>query len=50
MECVDSPVSITEEQMAKLVKETRRIEKMMGYPILKVRNCEKESLIFRRKS
>ena len=50
MECVDSPVSITEEQMTRLVKETRRIEKMMGYPILKVRNCEKESLIFRRKS
>ena len=41
MDCVDSPVSITEKQMRELVKQTRRIEKIMGYPLLKTRNCEK---------
>ena len=50
MDCVDSPVSITEKQMRELVKQTRRIEKIMGYPLLKTRNCEKGSLTFRRKS
>lgn len=49
-ECVDAPVSITENQMKKLVSETRRIEKIMGSPELKTRECEKGSLIFRRKS
>ena len=50
MSCVDSPVSITENQMKKLVKETRRIEKIMGSSELKTRDCEKGSLIFRRSS
>jgi sialic acid synthase SpsE len=49
-ECVDAPVSITENQMKKLVSETRRIEKIMGSPELRTRECEKGSLIFRRKS
>jgi sialic acid synthase SpsE len=50
MDCVDAPVSITERQMKKLVYETRRIEKIMGSPVLETRECEKGSLIFRRKS
>ena len=50
MECVDSPVSISEYQMKKLVIETRRIEKIMGSPELNLRDCEKGALTFRRKS
>jgi len=50
MDCIDSPVSITEKQMRKLVIETRKIEKIMGRPDLKVRDCEKGALTFRRKS
>jgi sialic acid synthase SpsE len=50
MDCVVAPVSITERQMKKLVYETRRIEKIMGSPVLETRECEKGSLIFRRKS
>lgn len=30
MECVDAPVSITETQMANLVSEVRRLEKILG--------------------
>ena len=50
MECVDSTVSITESQLKNLVLETRRIEKIMGSSELKIRDCEKDSLIYRRKS
>lgn len=50
MKCIDSPVSITEKKMYKLVEETRRIEKIMGSPIPEIRDCEKGALIFRRKS
>ena len=50
MDCVDSPVSITEKQMKMLVEETRRIEEIMGESNLKTRDCEKGALKFRRKS
>ena len=50
MDCVDSPVSITEKQMSELVKETRRIEIIMGSQDLKTRECEKGALNFRRKT
>ena len=50
MECVDSPVSITELQLKNLVIQTRRIEKIMGSSELHTRECEKSSLIYRRKS
>jgi len=50
MECVDSPVSITELQLKNLVLQTRRIEKIMGSSELQIRDCEKGSLIYRRKS
>lgn len=50
MECVDAPVSITELQLKNLVMQTRRIEKIMGSSKLQIRDCEKGSLIYRRKS
>ena len=50
MECVDSPVSITELQLKNMVLQTRRIEKIMGSSELQIRDCEKGSLVFRRKS
>lgn len=50
MECVDSPVSITELQLKNMVSQTRRIEKIMGSSELHIRDCEKGSLVFRRKS
>ena len=48
--CVDSPVSITEKQMALLVKNLDRIEKVIGDSKLKLRDSEKNSIIFKRKS
>ena len=50
MDCVDSPVSITEKQMKKLVQQIRRIETIMGSTELKTRDCENGALTFRRKS
>ena len=50
MECVDSPVSITELQLKDLVLQTRKIEKILGSSELRIRDCEKGSLVFRRKS
>ena len=47
---VTSSVSITEKQMSELVKETRRIEIIMGSQDLKTRECEKGALNFRRKT
>lgn len=49
-DCIDAPVSITENQMKKLVDETRRIEKIFGYEKFGVRKVEKGAKIFRRKS
>ena len=50
MECVDSPVSITELKLKNMISQTRRIEKIMGSSELRIRDCEKGSLVFRRKS
>ena len=50
MECIDSPVSITELQLKNLITKTRRVEKIMGSSELQIRDCEKGSLIYRRKS
>ena len=50
MECIDSPVSITELQLKNLITQTRRVEKIMGSSELQIRDCEKGSLIYRRKS
>lgn len=49
-ECVDAPVSITENQMRKLVKETRRIETIFGDEEFGIRKIEEETQVFRRKS
>ena len=42
MECVDSPVSITELQLKDLVLQTRKIEKILGSQNY-IRDCEKGS-------
>ena len=49
-DCIDALVSITENQMKKLVEETRRIEKIFGYEKFGVRKVEEGTQIFRRKS
>ena len=48
MDCVDSSVSITEEQMTQMVAEIRRIEKIFGEGNLGVRNAENGTLSYRR--
>ena len=49
-DCVDGPVSITEDQMKKLVSETRRLEAILGQKEFGVRAAEKGIVAFRRKS
>lgn len=48
MDCVDAPVSIDQEQMKKLIKETRRLETILGSPELKMRDIEKPFQWLRR--
>tara|TARA_B100001093_G_scaffold374388_1_gene359388 strand:- start:9817 stop:10650 length:834 start_codon:yes stop_codon:yes gene_type:complete len=48
MNCIDAPVSITEQQMTQMILNIRRIEKIMGNPELKLRIAEKPTQIFRR--
>lgn len=48
--CIDNPVSITEKQMSILVKNLKRIDNVMGDSKLKLRNIEKNTVIFKRKS
>ena len=50
MKCVDSSVSITETQMAKLVVEIRRVETILGSDNINIRACEIGSTQFRRSS
>ena len=50
MDCVDAPVSITEEQMKQLVKETRTLEKIMGDGIPELTKAQKEIEQYRRYS
>ena len=47
-DCVDASVSIDENQMTKLVKEVRRLEKILGEPRFGVRNSERSIIPFRR--
>jgi len=49
-ECIDSPVSITEIQMKRLVKEVRDLEKIFGDESFGLREAEKRVEIFRRSS
>jgi len=47
-DCIDAPVSITENQMKKLVTETRRIESIFGNEEFGLRDAEQGTEIFRR--
>lgn len=49
-ECIDSPVSITEIQMKKLVDEIRKLEKIFGAESFEVKEIEKSAQIFKRPS
>ena len=49
-DCVDATVSITEEQMKQLVKETRALEKIMGDGIPELTKAQKEIEQYRRYS
>ena len=48
MECIDAPVSISESQMAKLVTETRRLEKILGIGIPESTPVQKGTEQYRR--
>ena len=48
--CIDSPVSITEIQMKKLVDEIRKLEKIFGSESFEVKEIEKSAQIFKRPS
>lgn len=50
MECVDAPVSITKNQMEKLVKEIRRLEQILGSGELAVSASQEGCVQYRRKS
>lgn len=50
MDCVDAPVSITEKQMAELVFEIRRLERILGSREVGLKKAEKGCEIFRRYS
>lgn len=48
MDCVDGPVSITEEQTKKMIGEIRRIERIFGDGAMGLRPAEKGIEVFRR--
>ena len=48
MDCIDSPVSITEKQMTKLVYEVRRVERILGNLEFGIREEEKDIEQYRR--
>lgn len=50
MGCIDAPVSITEKQMGKMIREIRRLERILGNGEFGVRNAEKSCEVFRRYS
>ena len=47
--CVDSPVSITGEQMKKLKEELNKIKIIINKPKFGIRESEKGTVIFKRK-
>ncbi len=49
-ECIDAPVSITHDQMAQLVKNIRKIERIFGTATFGVKPNEKDIVRFRRLS
>lgn len=48
MDCIDSPVSITEDQMTELVAQTRRIERILGDGIPHSTEVQKSTEQYRR--
>lgn len=50
MECIDSPVSITEKQMAEMVRSLRHLEQVMGDGSVCLSKSEEGAKIFRRHS
>lgn len=50
MNCVDAPVSISEQQMRTLVEEIRRLESIFGDGELGMSEAEKGTAVFRRES
>jgi len=50
MDCVDAAVSITEDQMKKLVNEIERVERIFGKGIVGFSEAQKACEIFRRNS
>lgn len=49
-DCIDAPVSITQNQMSEMIKNIRRIEKIFGEEEFGVRETETGIVQFRRKS
>lgn len=50
MDCVDAPVSITEDQMRKLVNEIERVERVFGKGKVGLSEAQKACEVFRRNS
>ena len=50
MDCIDAPVSITEEQFSVFCKKIKHIENILGQPNLKSFDIEKETMQYRRRS
>jgi sialic acid synthase SpsE len=48
MDCVDAPVSITENVMKKMIAKIRSVEKIMGEPVIEITDAQQDALIFRR--
>ena len=48
MDCVDSPVSITQDQMTKMLNEIRNLEEIMGEEEIKISKAQESATIFRR--
>ena len=48
MDCVDAPVSISENVMKNMVEEIRSIEKIMGESMIQISDAQKDATIFRR--
>ena len=48
MECVDSPVSITQNQMTRLVQNVKKLEKIIGDGFLGMSEVQAGATIFRR--
>ena len=50
MNCVDSPVSISEIKFKNMVKQIRKIENILGNEKFGIRKAEKSTSIYRRKT